>query len=43
MFDMGEKQGIINLSNYRDKSYASIVLSVSGVALLVEGEDAAFC
>ena len=42
-FDMVEKQNIVNLSSYRSKSYASVVLSYSEVNFLGEGEDAVFC
>ena len=42
-FDIVEKQSIINPSNYRSKSYASLVLGDSEVTFLREGEDAAFC
>ena len=40
---MVEKLSIIDLSSYRSKSYASVVLSDSKVTFLGEGEDAAFC
>ena len=39
---MIKKQGILNLSSYSCKSYASVVLSDSEIALLREQEDAAF-
>ena len=42
LFDFGldtiEKQGIIDFSSYRSKSYASVVLSDSGIAFFGEGK-----
>ena len=37
------KQGIVNLNSYNNKEYASGILKDTGVTLLEEGEDAAFC
>ena len=42
MLDTIEKLSTINLSSYRSKCYASVVLRDSKVAFLEEGEDAAF-
>ena len=42
-FDTIAKQSIINLSRYRSKCYASVVLCDSEVTFLREGEDAVFC
>ena len=41
--DTIEKLGIMNLSSYGNKSYASVVLSHSVVTFLGEGEDVDFC
>ena len=41
-FDTVEKLSIINLSSYRSKSYASVVLGDSEVTFLRKEEDAAF-
>ena len=42
-FNAIEKQSIIDLSRYGSKSYASVVLGVSKVTFLRNGEDSAFC
>ena len=42
-FDTIEKESIINLSFYRSKSYAFVVLCDSELSLLREENDAAFC
>ena len=42
-FNAIEKQSIINLSCYRSKSFASVVLGDSMVTFLREGEDAILC
>ena len=41
--DTTEKEGIINLSSYSTKCYASVVLSDSKVTFHEEEEDKAFC
>ena len=41
--DIIEKQGVINLSSYSKKSFASIVLCGSKFVFLEKGKDATFC
>ena len=42
-FDAIEKQSTMNFNRYRNKSHASVVLGVSEVTFLKEGDDTAFC